>query len=573
MEASPAAPDKTLALGVTKRMLYGEEPPLVGVGLVYKPHYISTEPFSAAYMHLHVWHAAGSNVKLEDKLNSSRLLFVNISEMSGVIPVAVQHPVLLGMVTKEAVMKTGEPMSPLHFRGFRLHTVWTQQPGEDLVRQVTFPRFLGEATSSMLEYKPEKFPQDLMQGQKMAINLRQPSNDHWRIASDLVLPLTIDSFRQQREAKRMARHSEEKSEGAEVSPTEAPAPEESPQVEVGGSGKALPRRIALPRQRVLETTHRILACIYTLRIQTMHEMGSVREFDQTLAHTLMAEFVRLQLIVGEDLTKSLITLQTDLEASSEALLLDIAKTLDLHPTDPTSYQLKAILQKFQQVTSLKVNLSLMELQAARDDTEGFLQCCLQEINSQTESQELIEGLTRKLSAHASRVQELVSVPELAEEEVSHRVTVGQATDQPLEANFFSGILEGVAGRLGLAPPSVPNPPTSARVDVSQQWAATLREAVIKMEGKDINLGQIAHDVLPPGLHLDYDLDFQSRRVDDIAPTLSPSLLSSLVDQHPSTREARNTQKAHPLWSGGGPGWLRMDTSQTRGTGSILQCWC
>ena len=52
-----AVPDKALVLAVTKRMLYGEETPLVGVGLVYKPHYISTEPFSAAYMHLHVWHA------------------------------------------------------------------------------------------------------------------------------------------------------------------------------------------------------------------------------------------------------------------------------------------------------------------------------------------------------------------------------------------------------------------------------------------------------------------------------------------------------------------------------------
>ena len=381
VEASTAAaPDNALALAITKRMLYGEEPPLVGVGLVYKPHYISTEPFSAAYMHLHIWHAAGSNAELEDKLNSSRLLFVNISEMSGVIPIVVQHPVLLDVVTKEAMTKTGEPMAPLHFRGFRLHTVWTQQPGEDLVHQITFPYFLGEGASSMLKYEPEKFPQGLMQGQKMAINLGQPSNNHWNIASDFILPLMIDSFRQQREAKRMARDPEEKSEGAKVSPTEAPAPGESPQVEAGGSEEALPRRIALPRQRVLETTHEILARIHALRIKTMHEMGSMREFDRTLARTLMAEFTRLQLIIGEDLTKSLITLPTDLEASSEALLSDIAKTLELHPTDPTSYQLKVILQRFQQVTSLKVNLSLMELQVAQDDMEGFLQHRLQEIN-------------------------------------------------------------------------------------------------------------------------------------------------------------------------------------------------
>ena len=62
VEASVAtATDKALALAVTKRMLYEENPPLVGVGLVYKPHYISTVTFSVAYMRLNVWHSAGSN--------------------------------------------------------------------------------------------------------------------------------------------------------------------------------------------------------------------------------------------------------------------------------------------------------------------------------------------------------------------------------------------------------------------------------------------------------------------------------------------------------------------------------
>ena len=216
----------------------------------------------------------------------------------------------------------------------------------------------------------------------------------------------------------------------------------------------------------METTQEILACVHALHIQAMHEMGSVHELDRTLAQTLLAEYVRVQLIIGEDLTKSLMTLRTDLEASNEVLLLDIAKTLDLHPNNPASCQVKAILQRFQQATSLKVNLSLMELQVARDDMEGFLQSHLQEISSQTESRELMEGLTRKLSAHTSRVRELVNVPKLAEEEVSHRVLVGLATAQPLEANFFPGILEGVAGRLGLVPPGVPNPSTSAGAGVS-----------------------------------------------------------------------------------------------------------
>ena len=152
VEASVATvPDKALVLAVTKRMLYGEETPLVGVGLVYNPHYISTEPFSTAYMHLHVWHAVGSSVESANKLSSSHLIFVTVSEMSDVIPVAAQHPVLLDMATKETITRTGESMAPLSFRGFRLHTVWNRLPGGDSVHQVAFSRLLGEATTSMLE--------------------------------------------------------------------------------------------------------------------------------------------------------------------------------------------------------------------------------------------------------------------------------------------------------------------------------------------------------------------------------------------------------------------------------------
>ena len=77
----------------------------------------------------------------------------------------------------------------------------------------------------------------------------------------------------------MAQGLEGKSEGAKVSPTEALTPGESPQIEVGGSGEALPKKSTLHRERVLKTTHEILARVHALHIQTMHEMGSVWELD------------------------------------------------------------------------------------------------------------------------------------------------------------------------------------------------------------------------------------------------------------------------------------------------------
>ena len=89
---------------------------------------------------------------------------------------------------------------------------------------------------------------------------------------------------------------------------EVSAPGKSLQVEAEGSGEASPGGSVLPRQRVIETMQEILVRIHALRLQTMHEMGSVRDLDRTLACVLTAEFARLQLIIGQDLTKSLIAL-------------------------------------------------------------------------------------------------------------------------------------------------------------------------------------------------------------------------------------------------------------------------
>ena len=172
-------PEKALVLAMTKRMLYGEDTSYMGVGLVYKPHYVSTEPFSTAYMHLHVWHAAGSSADSANKLNSSHLILVTVSEMSDVIPVAAQHPIFLDVATKETMKRTAEPMAPLSFRGFRLHTVWNWLPRGDPVCQVAFPHLRGETTTPMLEYEQEKFPQSLLQGPKMSLNLGPPSSELW----------------------------------------------------------------------------------------------------------------------------------------------------------------------------------------------------------------------------------------------------------------------------------------------------------------------------------------------------------------------------------------------------------
>ena len=187
------APEKALVLAATKCMLYEEDPPSMGVGLMYKPHYVAMESFCTTYMHLNVWHAAASGEDSTDMLDSTRFILVSISEMSEVVPVMQPHPVFLDVGGKEVVEKTGEPLAPLWFRGFRLHTVWIRPPGKEPVHQIAFPRLQGDATTPMLEYEPEKFPQSMRQGPKMAIPLRPPSSEHWNEESDFILTLTMDT--------------------------------------------------------------------------------------------------------------------------------------------------------------------------------------------------------------------------------------------------------------------------------------------------------------------------------------------------------------------------------------------
>ena len=197
----------------------------------------------------------------------------------------------------------------------------------------------------MLEYEQEKFPQSLLQGSKMLINLRPPSSEHWNIESDLILTLTIDTYQWWREAKRLEQDPEGESVGAEASPKEMPAPEKDPQVVAGSSKDASPTETTHQGERDLETTLGIVECIHALCLQIPHEMGGVRELEQAAIHTLMAEFARLQSVLCEDLTKSLSALRSELESSSEVLSADLLNVLNLHPGDLAFPWVKELIQK------------------------------------------------------------------------------------------------------------------------------------------------------------------------------------------------------------------------------------
>ena len=117
-------------------------------------------------------------------------------------------------------------------------------------------------------------------------------------------------------------------------------------------------------------------------------------------------------------------------------------------------------------------------------------------------------------------------------EVTQRVLMGMAADQPVESNFFPGILEGLLGRLGIAAPWEKNPPTSSKEGAARLWASAVLDAVQKMEKRWVRLGTSESSGMPPGLHLNYEEDFLSYRSHQVPgvftdPLFLPNMVNSV----------------------------------------------
>ena len=494
---------RSMAIAVSEEMLYKDRCPLVGVGLVYMPPYLPQVPFSVAYMNLCEWRDA--QVASENWLVGTCLMFIHTSEASEFLPVAEGHPVLLDASATEVLGDIETSASPLSLRGFQLHTVLVPLAEGGKARNIVSPWFQGGGTSALILYDEETVSPELGPQPPMRISLCAPSQDHWTIVLDTVFPSTIEEYRRLREQ-------------AASKPTKMGA---SPSSSSGnGAGRA---EAAPSRERTLQMARSILDQAHALQLQSMGDLGRIRDLDRMLAGTLMAEFSRVQLIVQEDVGKSLVALRSDLLASCSAFVAGVSRVMDVPPADPRLALLEASLERFRRQASLKFDLPLAEMDAAAVDITAFMNAHLQEVSSRSELPDLIEEAARLMDRHNNWVWELVRNPDLGLSDVYSWVLVGLLARQPIEADLFPGILEGLAGNLGLSVARTVNPPRSRQEGMMRRWATALRQAAY--DPSDTGQGS-ASSTTPLGLHLDYSMEFRSRRVGDIPPALTSSLLPS-----------------------------------------------
>ena len=250
-----------------------------------------------------------------------------------------------------------------------------------------------------------------------------------------------------------------------------------------------------------------------------------------VAKSIMAEFLRLQLMVGDDLNTSLRAMYADLEATAAELTRDLdiaAQNCTALPSENPA--IGVALHRFTDLVRLKLALSLAQVDAAREDMERFLHHRLEQLRSQTDMKNLINGLFERVAAHQSRAHQIVYGEPMANIEVLLWVILGVVVDQPVESNFFPGILEGLLGRLSITAPGEKNPPTSAKEGAARLWASAVLNAVQKTEKRQVRLETSGSTGMPSGLHLNYEEDFLNYRSHQVPAVFTdPLFLSNMVN--------------------------------------------
>ena len=288
--------------------------------------------------------------------------------------------------------------------------------------------------------------------------LAEADDRHWNITNDPIYPACLEGFRRRHESSE--------------------ASQANKSAEGSGTGGGSPTCVMIPTSTTSSQppftptlgTHEIrgiirdtLDQVYALCLETLQEMGFIWEVDRALAKSIMAEFLRLQLIVGNDLNTSLRAMYADLEATVAELVRDMdiaAQNSTALPSENPA--IGVALHRFTDLVRLKLALPLAQVDAAQEDMERFLHHRLEELHSQTDMKNLIDSLSQRIATHQSRVCQIVYSEPMENNEVILRVILGVVADQPMESNFFSGILEGLLWRLSITAPGEMNPPTSAR---------------------------------------------------------------------------------------------------------------
>ena len=489
-----------LAILIAPEALYDSDSPMVGLGLVYKAPYIQTTSWTEAYFDLKL----ASQAEAGNRPTRTKVIFVQIQASSQVIPLPGVPTLFLDVKTPEDITDSKAPQPPQDFRGFQLFQV-VMKSGDPPSTQVTVPRLHGKTECSWISKQEQVLPPELEIAPQITVPLSVADPHHWNIVNDPIFPNCLATFRVRHEAS-LASGTAASTGGASGRGGGSTPLQELP----SATWPQHPPTPPLEWHEVDTRVTEVMDQVHDFHLQLLQEIGFVREIDQAFSKSLMVEFLRLKIIIGDDLSGALRTWQTDMEVATDKFLRDLDAATQTSTTLPSQNAAVGVaLCQFRATSQLRVALPLTQLDEAREEMETFIQSHLEELQSPQETKNLIGEHSSRIMDHRGRVRELLRSKPLRHPEVASLIMVGLAADRPIESNFFPCLLEGLLGSLGMAAPGEGNPPASSREGAGRAWSTAVRGAISRIEQKEVEAPEAVG--LPPNLDLQYKESFLKKQ--------------------------------------------------------------
>ena len=361
--SSTENPLMSLAILLAPEALYDSDSPMVGLGLVYKAPYIQTTSWTKAYFDLKL----ASQVEAGNRPTRTKVIFVQIQASSQVIPLPGIQTLFLDVKTPEDITDSKAPRPPQDFRGFQLFQV-VMKSEDPPSTQVAVPHLQGRTECSWISKQDQVLPPELEEVPQITVPLSVADPCHWNIVNDPIFPSCLATFRARHEAS-LASGTAASSSGAR-----SQGGGSTPLQELSSANWPLPPPTPpLEWQEVDKRVTEVMDQVHDFHLQLLQEIGFVQEIDQALSKSLMVEFLRLKVIIGDDLSGALLIWQTDMEAATNKFLRDLDAATQTSTTLPSKNVVVGVaLRQFQAASQLRVALPLTQLDEAREEMETFI---------------------------------------------------------------------------------------------------------------------------------------------------------------------------------------------------------
>ena len=228
------------------------------------------------------------------------------------------------------------------------------------VTQVAFPRLQGKTVCCWTPRQKQVLPPELKEAPQITVALAAADPHHWNIVNDPIFPSCLDAFKARHEAS-LASEAATSTGGASSRGESSTPTQELPLA----TWLQPPPTPTLEWQEVNARVAEVMDQVHNLHLQLMQEMGFIREINQALSKSLMVEFLRLKVIIGDDLSGTLWTWQADMEATTDKFLRDLDAATQTSTTLASKNAAVGVtLRQFRAAAQLRVALPLTQLDEA-----------------------------------------------------------------------------------------------------------------------------------------------------------------------------------------------------------------